>query len=128
MNDEDLAIATRARANTDGRYVDRGGNFWHEGSIHAFYDDRESARVGDGLGVGEEADLVSGCQATATIASGVDTLGHEPDMAHHWDAGVHEFFDVLGERSTAFNLDALGAPLLQECTASLEEVRETVVG
>ena len=50
----------------------------------------------------------------------MDPLGHEPDMAHDGDTGVNEFFDVLGERSPAFNLDALGAPLLQERTASLE--------
>ena len=28
MNDEDLAIATGTRANADGRYVNRGGDFW----------------------------------------------------------------------------------------------------
>ena len=58
MDDENLAVATVAGADADGRYVDRGGDFRHEGSIYAFYDDGESTRIGDGLGVGEEADLV----------------------------------------------------------------------
>ncbi len=97
---------------------------------HAFEDDRKSARIGNGLGVGLDGGPFGlGTALRLEAAEDLDHLRGEPDMAHHRDAALAEIVDGLGDAFAAFHLDRGAAGLLDDARGVAERnLRALLVG
>src|SRR5262249_42566677 len=104
VEDEDLAVAGRARADPDPGDPKGARDLRGEVGGNALQDHREASRLGERRGVGE--DLASGAAVaplnleTTELAVG---LGRQPDVPHHGDVRGEDRLD--GPKDPAASLD-----------------------
>ncbi len=119
--DEDLAGASVARADADGRYDEPARDDLGHPARHGLDDDGKAPGVLHRRRVLEElAGGVGRLPLNPEAAESVHPLRRQPYMRHHGDAGLHDLADGRRHARAALELHGMGAALLDEPDGSLE--------
>ena len=110
MEHENLTVAARSGADTDGRDVDRVGDQLGHLIGNTLDDDGKAAGVGKCLCVVDQGQRLGRLAALhPETPHGVHRLRGQPDVAHDRDLGVEQRLDHGQTLTASFELDALGA-------------------
>src|SRR5262245_23934037 len=121
VDHQDLAIANRRGADADRRDRHALGDGAGHRLDGALDDEREGARLGDGLGVSNDLVGLNLVAAAGSIAAqAVHGLRHQADMAHDRDAAAGEKSDGLGHLPPALDLDRRAAGLRHDARSRPE--------
>ena len=124
MEDENLRVAARPGADADGRDFELRGDVARDLVRDDFEDDGEGARLFERERVlDERARRVSRLRLQPVAAELVERLRREADVAHHGNLFLDEPPDHFEAAAPAFELDGLGAALLDEAQRGAHGVR-----